>query len=348
MNHDQTIESALIALNRVISKSRVHFYKPIQVAEILYRDRVHQDIDLNDLESYRIKSKSWRDDISRILVGRCSTSSAKFQDNLFEENALPPSLIRLLGIRNKQTSGGVEKHIYAKFEEKYSDLSSALDYAITRRDNFSLDQFLELFKRQLGLRRSLDKVYEIVVYALFTSLIDALGVEISVDIKDKDSFLLFEFSEFANKILGESFSHTQQKYPAKLFRVGVTNAADRGLDMWGNFGLAIQIKHLTISTEVAEDIAESISADRIVIVCKDAEEELIYSVLSQIGWRSRIQAIITFSELTSWYDKAIKGKYSNILCDKVLSNLAEQIELEFPSIARNDRFHNFLLKRGYR
>ena len=58
------------ALDTVIKKSRVHLYKPIQVAEILYRDRVHKDIDLMQLEDYRTKSKKWRDTISLPLLGR--------------------------------------------------------------------------------------------------------------------------------------------------------------------------------------------------------------------------------------------------------------------------------------
>lgn len=33
------------ALDRVIAKSRVHLYKTIQIAEILYRDRIFSDID---------------------------------------------------------------------------------------------------------------------------------------------------------------------------------------------------------------------------------------------------------------------------------------------------------------
>ena len=36
------------ALDKVIAKARVHLYKPIQIAEILYRDRVEGDIDLLD------------------------------------------------------------------------------------------------------------------------------------------------------------------------------------------------------------------------------------------------------------------------------------------------------------
>jgi len=61
---------------------------------------------------------------------------------------------------------------------------------------------------------------------------------------------------------------------AKMYRVGVTNAADRGLDMYSNWRPAIRIKHLTLSEEMAEDIVGSVSSDKIVIVCKDGMRKL--------------------------------------------------------------------------
>ncbi|MFM5902058.1 MAG: HaeII family restriction endonuclease [Dolichospermum sp.] len=47
------LEEAKKALDKVIDKARVHLYKPIQIAEILYRDRVEQDINLLDIATYR-------------------------------------------------------------------------------------------------------------------------------------------------------------------------------------------------------------------------------------------------------------------------------------------------------
>ncbi len=85
-----TVETAKIALDNIIKKSRVHLYKPIQIGEILYRHRVFGDIDLDDLESYRSKSKHWRDQISQVLLGRVCNSSSKFQDDLFNQTAVPP------------------------------------------------------------------------------------------------------------------------------------------------------------------------------------------------------------------------------------------------------------------
>ena len=110
-----TKEDAKNALDKLIQKSRVHLYKPIQIAEILYHDRVYHDIDLAVLEDYRTKSKKWRDNISIELLGRVCTSSSKFQDNLFDDNAIPPKIIEVLGRENREKNGAVEAYIYRLF-----------------------------------------------------------------------------------------------------------------------------------------------------------------------------------------------------------------------------------------
>lgn len=125
---EKTIDDAQNALNLIIKKSRVHFYKPIQIAEILYRHRIKNNIDLSCLEDYRNVSKKWRDKITQEFVGRICTSSARFQDNLFETNAMPPELLMMLGDFNKQEKGIVEAHIYKSFSNKYFQLNNALNY----------------------------------------------------------------------------------------------------------------------------------------------------------------------------------------------------------------------------
>ncbi len=108
----------------MITKSRVHLYKPIQIAEILHRDRVCKDINLLDLQSYRNASKKWRDDMSLALLGRVCTSSAKFQDDIF--SAMPPPLLNELGKINRHTNGSVEAYIYSRFTAKHTQLKNAL------------------------------------------------------------------------------------------------------------------------------------------------------------------------------------------------------------------------------
>jgi type II restriction enzyme len=341
------LEDAKGAIDNIIRKARVHLYKPIQIAEILYRDRVHKDIILSELETYRTKSKTWRDLICVPFLGRSSTSSAKYQDDIFSPTAVPPQIIHILGIENRMKKGIVEAYIYAKFHERYGQMSAALNYSRNaKKETFNLKEFLDLFWSEPGLRRSIDKVYEIVVYSLFSVLVDELDVEIEVRLNPDKIDVLKEFESFAEKVLCINSKNTNYKSPASINRVGVTNAADRGLDMWANFGPAIQIKHLSLNERLAEEIVTTVTSDRIVIVCKDSEEAVIKSLLTQLGWRSRIQSIITESELINWYEKALRGNFANVIGNKLLKSINDEIINEFPS-ADNSEFLEFYKLREY-
>ena len=341
------LTEAKIALDNIIRKARVHLYKPIQIAEILYRDRVNNDIDLSDLETHRTKSKKWRDIICIPFLGRTSTSSAKYQDDIFNKNAVPPEAIAVLGEENRNKNGIVESYIYDRFKQRYGQMSTALNYSReANKESFDLEEFIELFWNEPGLRRSLDKIYEIVVYSLFSVIVEELDVQIEVSLNPDKIEVLKEFETFAEKVICINSEKTSFKSPANINRVGVTNAADRGLDMWANFGPAIQIKHLSLNEQLAEDIVATVTSDRIVIVCKDSEESVVKSLLNQLGWKSRIQSIITESELIEWYDKALRGSFSNTIGDKLLKSISDEIVLEFPS-ADNSEFMEFYKGRGY-
>lgn len=338
-------EEAKKALDSVIRKSRVHLYKPIQIAEILYRDRIEHDIDLLNLEDYRTRSKRWRDDVSRVLLGRVCTSSARFQDDLFHDSAVPPVLINELGKENRRTNGAVESYIYRQFTNKHTQLAEALDFCLSaKKETFQVNQFIESFWKEPGLKRSLDKIYEIIVYSLFSTLVDTLKLQVEVSIDPENIEILSEFEDFAKMVMCIDFSNPKFIQDAKVYRVGVTNAADRGLDMYSNWGPAIQIKHLSLDIDLAENIVNSVSSDRIVIVCKDVEKAVIVSLLTQIGWRSRIQSIITESNLIDWYEKALRGKYADIVGDKLIWRLCEEISEEFPSV---DRLPDIIKNRHY-
>lgn len=328
-----TLETAKNALDTVIEKGRIHLYKPIQVAEILYRDRVFQDIDLSRLEDYRAKSKKWRDEVTIPLLGRKCSSSARFQDDLFNDNAIPPSVLVVLGKENRRTKGAIEAYIYNQFANKHGQLKLALDYCLdATSQSFQVQQFINSFWNEPGLRRSLDKVYEIIVYSLFSTLVEAMNLEVTITVKEEGLLLLKEFEDFSRKVMCLDSSTTHLVQEARVYRVGVTNAADRGLDMYSNWGPAIQIKHLCLDVSLAEDIVNSVSSDKIIIVCKDAEKDVIVSLLTQIGWRSHIQSVVTESDLVSWYEKALRGQYSELLAEKLLYSLAQEIAEEFPSV----------------
>lgn len=342
-----TVFEAKQALDKVISKGRIHLYKPIQIAEILFRDRTFGDIDLLDLSTYKNASKKWRDIVCLRFLGRTSTSSARYQDDVFNDNAVPPLVLQILGMENRKNKGVVENYIYDCFERRFLQMSSGLHYCYTHsKEDFQVIDFINLFWNEPGLRRSVDKIYEIVVYSLFSALVDSLRVKITIESDMEKQSLLEEFSDFTERVIGLSPEHPKLSVKARINRVGVTNAADRGLDMWANFGMAIQVKHLSLTEELAENIVSSVSSDRIVIVCKDSEEKLILSLLNQIGWKSKIQSIITESDLISWYEKALRGIFSEEIGEKVLASLSDEILLEFPATNRTD-FEEFKKDRGY-
>ena len=212
-------------------------------------------------------------------------------------------------------------------------------------NSFTLKNFIGSFTRDPGLSRSVDKIFEIVVYALFSTLLEVLDVKIGVRIDNINNTVLSEFSDFTEKVLGLSEDTPELYQAAKVYRVGVTNAADRGLDMWANFGAAIQIKHISLTPATIEDISSAISADRIIIVCKESEKDVLVSVLKQFGSANRIQSVITENELEEWYEKALRGQSSKLIGDKILQKLANEIKVEFPSTT--SEFDDFFKERGY-
>jgi type II restriction enzyme len=260
---------------------------------------------------------------------------------------MPPFLLSTLGEENNKHNGIVEAYIYKAFEDKHSQLKNALNYCLSAsKEDFKLDDFLNQFWSQAGLKRSIDKIFEIVVYSLFEVLTTSIQVKIDIYYEADKVDILNEFSEFSDKVLNLTSAVNRKTLDAHFHRVGVTNAADRGLDMYANFGSVVQIKHLSLDAALAENIVTSITANKIIIVCKSAEEAIIHSLLNQLGWQERIQSIITTDELNDWYQKALTGQYSEMLGDKIIDTLSQEIQAEFPSISGND-FQKFKRIRKY-
>jgi type II restriction enzyme len=335
-------------LDRHIAKQRAVMYKPIQIAEILYKCRQGEltvnDIE-NNLEKYRNSSKRWRDEVSLQLINQRSTSSQKFQDNIFEQNAMPPSVIAKLAKYNNSNDGVVERYIYQQFWERQEAIRKLWDFILQKdQKTFHLDEFLDLFRRDKKMKRSIDKAYEIVVYALFNALVRELKILITVQADKSQSALLKEFEDFARLVLGIDSQHPSISMPARLYRAGLSNAADKGLDMWANFGLAIQVKHLTLTEELAEDIIDETTADKVLIVCKDSEKETIEKVYKQLGVGGRVQGIVTQTHLISWYENALRGKHSKTVGLTLIESLKTEFQVEFPY---STTFSGFFRKRGY-
>ena len=73
------------------------------------------------------------------FLGRTSSSSARYQDDVFSENAVPPPVLKVLSTENRKQNGIVEKYIYDRFEQRFSQMSRGLEYCnVHDKDNFKL------------------------------------------------------------------------------------------------------------------------------------------------------------------------------------------------------------------
>lgn len=232
-------------------------------------------------------------------------------------------------------------------------MKDALNYCVqSTSESFFVKRLIDSFRSEAGLKRSIDKVYEIIVYSLFSTLVESMDMQVQISISADKLDILKEFEDFTKAVMCLDFEKQSFVNEAKVYRVGVTNAADRGLDMYASWGPAIQIKHLSLDAELAESIVNSINRDRIVIVCKDTDKKIIVSLLTQIGWKSRIQSIVTESMIISWYEKALRGKYSNQMSSILLEKVRKEIINEFPAVDEvpvvlRDRGYQTIEKDGY-
>lgn len=114
--------------------------------------------------------------------------------------------------------------------------------------------------------------------------------------------------------------------------------------MVANFGPAIQVKHLTLDADAIADICDGLTADRIVIVCKDTEVKIVDGVIKQLGLDDRLQGLVTFSDLQEWYKVCLNEQNRKTLGESLLKDFIREFTNEFPSL---DGLESFMSHRKY-
>ncbi len=95
---------------------------------------------------------------------------------IFEDNAMPPKLLAKLGELNKTGDGFIEAFIYKALKKRLSSVYAVDEYiASSTANNFSLRELVDQFQTDIGLRRSIGKIYEVSVYALFSTIVRSLN-----------------------------------------------------------------------------------------------------------------------------------------------------------------------------
>jgi len=165
------------------------------------------------------------------------------------------------------------------------------------------------------------------------TIVVELNAQVTVSVPKSKGTVLAEFSDLSTILLGLSNGKYEYTMPAHVYRVGITNAADRGLDMWANFGPAIQVKHMSLNPRLARDIVDQVESDNIIVVCTVVERETIETVLKQTSWMRRVRDIVTEEKLAEWYTRCLRGKHSALLAQKLLDRLSTELKREFSQAA---------------
>jgi hypothetical protein len=157
-----------------------------------------------------------------------------------------------------------------------------------------------------------------------------LEAKAKLEIESPDEAILSDFSEFVSTFMGLDEGETAFETLVDVHRAGkATYAADKGVDIGTNFGTMVQVKYVTLSRENVTDIEDSSYVDRVVVVCQDANKDVIESVSKQLGFE-RIRAIVTVDDLTAWYETAL-DKYQHRLGDPLLGHLRSEFNDEYDS-----------------
>ena len=122
--------------------------------------------------------------------------------------------------------------------------------------------------------------------------------------------------------------------------------ASNGVDLWANFGPAIQVKHVTLDETKAQPIADAISADQMVIVCDKMEQASIEAVMKQVGLAARVRGFITKADLTRWYDLALNARHAKDMAAPLFDALLAEFDDEF-SLADPAAINEVMVERGY-
>lgn len=319
---------AIAKLDRIINLSRVEMYKPIQIAETLRNLEKTPESDPLNLESYRNLSREWRNTVTRELFGKVSTSSMRFQDDLWNDTAIPPQALKKL-LEINMTGKSVEEYIY---QHVYWKNRKLIDLRKSIKEVKDYETFLTLYREfdAPEFRSSQDRLFEVLSISTLQVNLDSINLKMRIDgeiekLKGTSSSILVEFSH-------------KREMKLKLGKLGHTNAADAGMDIWSNFGAIISVKNYNVDLNLYRQIIDDTPIGDLVIICKTHDQKLIKIAKESERPLSFITELDLFYDVQNYF--ADKDK-----CDSFLQLFTSFFDREFP-LAQS--LENFMDSRGYR
>ena len=300
-------------------------YKPIQIAEVLRHHRLGEITDLSDIESFRNRSIHWRNDVTTELMGKVSTSSARFQHDVWNESAMKSEYLVQLGAANLQDAS-IEKMIYRAISKKQEIL---IDFFF-KLENVStasgLKKLFSLFDSD-NLQTSRDRLFEILISSTFEALMEENEIFLSIRglNSTSNSFALAAVS----KLVGS------REIRLKMSRLGRTNSADAGVDVWSNFGVIVNIKHRLVDEQLLSTILEDTPNGELLIVCKAVTSKAL-----SVTWDPTNQRAVSILTLDQVWSSVEDLELEQLNWDNFMSNFIQAFRREFPLVSSLVEFMN--------
>ena len=323
------LASARDKLDHVIQLSRVEMYKPIQIAETLREFSLNESINPGKLETYRNLSRDLRNRVTLELIGKVSTSSMRFQDDLWNASAMPPEALTALASANSnhRVEEYIYQHVYAKSSQMI-EIRKVLDDVKTLSD---VENIFALFNSP-GLRSSADRLFEVFALSVLQTQIE----------KSDFTFSLKGNSTSISGVTGKKLISIAegQGNDLELAKMGHTNAADAGLDIWTNFGVVVSVKNYNLDEDLFIKVLSDTPVGLLVVICETVAKNVERDLLKLSN--SRPVVLITRKELFEDAGRLLNhADHSLVFVNKLISFY----DKEFPLTVT---LENFMKKRNYK
>jgi hypothetical protein len=320
---------ALKHLDRVITLSRVEMYKPIQIAEILREYTKNKSFSPSDLETYRSLSRDLRNKVTLELIGKVSTSSMRYQDDIWNPSALPPEAVSTLASSNchHEVEEYIYQHVYAKSLQMI-EIRKVLDEI---KSSEEIKSIFRLFDTP-GLRSSADRLFEVFALAILQTQIEKSNFTFTLS-GDPKTIAGFTGKKLISIAQGEGNQ-------LKLAKMGHTNAADAGLDIWTNFGVVVSVKNYFLSLDLLQKVLNDTPNGLLVIIC-ESTNSIVERELERVA-NEREVVLITSKELLNDVELLLRDlSFSDLFIGKLISFY----DKEFPLAVT---LESFMKKRNYK
>jgi hypothetical protein len=215
------------------------------------------------------------------------------------------------------TNHVVEAYIYSFIVEKNQELVTARSTVSNLNSKRQIENLLAAFDVPT-LKSSADRLYEILATAVFKTELSQTSYTISIDGPKP--------TNHQNSIdaLVDLVFHFPM--PLEVDRLGHTNAADAGLDIWTNFGVAVNVKRLPLNVALLDKIVKDTPIGSLHIVCLKVEPAAL-AKLGQLKKAGLKISVTTLKDLLNSVETLTGNKTSLKLFVDILTKSFDQ---EFP------------------